>query len=249
MIKNIDPQFYIDLTTKKKKWIPIQPTTKQLVCEGARPTLERALSLSKLELPVGNWITEELSKNKTLSPSIIKLLEINVTEESNHDLALNNIRAVFPVPVEFDTQVDEFITRANQLSELYSPLTVAAVLESSIFFVILPMFRFLGSPAMRTTANDISNDENIHVSTNVQLALDLGYRRGKALDTFRKDIVDFLVADLTDNNANKYLNKDFWHKSSYSLYHNSKTDMLAATKHAVMPCFFESPNTDLPTYG
>jgi hypothetical protein len=242
-------EFYDSLYRKRRGWLPIKPNQKPSIVPGSEITLQRALSLSKLELPVGNWIAQELAKNPGIPSSLIKLLEANIDDETNHDIALNNIRAIFPVHADFDLQVDGFIKRADELANLYSPVVVSAVLESSVFFVILPIFRFLGGSAMRTTANDISNDENLHVSTNVQLCKDLGYRRGKALDAFRKDIIQYLVTDLTPENDNKYLSANFWHSTSNSLYHQGKANGLADTKRAVMPAFFETASNNLPIYN
>ena len=42
----------------------------------------------------------------------------------------------------------------------------AMVAERSIFFVVLPLFRFLGDVGLRTVSADISRDEQIHVATN-----------------------------------------------------------------------------------
>jgi hypothetical protein len=246
--KSID--FYTSLSTKRTRWLPIKPNTAQVVKFGAEITLQKALALSKLELPVGNWITEELAKNPNLPPNVIDLLRLNIEDEVRHDEALNNIRVVYAVPKAFDAQVELFIKRADFLANLYSPVTISAVLESSIFFVILPMFRFLGGTAMRTTANDISNDEAIHVSTNVQLAKDLGYRKGKALNTFRAEIMDWLVSDLPYLNADsKFLSARFWKDSSSSLYTQGKAESLVDTKRSVLPAFFECNNSNLPMYG
>lgn len=243
----MDTTFYRQLINKKRDWQPIKPTEQQIIQVGSKKLLQRALALSLLELPVGEWVSEELSK-RIFDPTIQELLSANIQEEIRHDIALNNIRSVFPVPAELDMEVQGFIKEATRLGDLYSPLQVTAVLESSIFFVILPMFRFLGGSAMRTTANDISLDENIHVSTNVQLCLDLNYRRGVALNKLRENIIDWLVQDLTSS-ENKYLDKNFWQKTSYSLYNNGKAEGLSATKRSVMPAFFETNNTSLAIYS
>lgn len=259
--------FYSQLQSKRTRWLPIAPTTTQIVKPGAELTLQKALALSQLELPVGSWISEELVKNPDLPQNVIDLLRLNIEDEVRHDEALNNIRVVYPVPEKFDAEVSQFIKRADHLANLYSPVTMSAVLESSIFFVILPMFRFLGGVAMRTTANDISNDEAIHVSTNIQLVKDLGYRKGKALDTFRAEIMDWLTSDLSYENEDcflvgslmgetpktapdrKYLSAKFWKDSSSSLYSQGKADTLKDTKRSVMPAFFETNNSSLAIYG
>ena len=43
------------------------------------------------------------------------------------------------------------------------PVLKAVVLERSVFFVLLPIFRFLGDTGLRTTSADISRDEQTHV--------------------------------------------------------------------------------------
>lgn len=244
-------KFYDQLLKRKAYWVPIEPDKEQVVADEVTTTLKRALSLSKLELPVGNWVTEELTKQNGGLPSIVTtLLLSNIVDEEKHDLALNNLRKVFNVPVDYDSVTDGFISRATELADIYSPITVSAVLESSVFFIVLPMFRLLGSSPMRTNANDISNDEAIHVSTNCQMEVDLGYRRGKALDTFRSQIIDWLVTDLVSNgNPNKYLNGDFWKQSSHSLYSSGKAPGLSATRNHSIPAFFETSGTNLPIYS
>jgi hypothetical protein len=215
----------------------------------ATSVLQKALSLSALELPVGEWIRQELVKTQDMHPDIQWLLRLNIEDETRHDEALNNLKAVFPIPAQNDIIVSGMLSEADRLANLYSPVTLTAVLESSIFFVILPMLRFLGTQEMRMTANDISVDENIHVSTNVQLSTDLKYRRGKALDTFRADVVDWLVSDLPANHDNKYMSADFWQKTSANLYTTGKTDTMNDTKRASFPAFFESRSDNLPIYN
>ena len=47
----------------------------------------------------------------------------------------------------------------------------------------------------------------------------------------------------------KYLDKDFWIKSSDTLYTQGKAPGLADTQRARMPSFFETSNVNLPKYG
>ena len=241
--------FYNKLYARRRGWTPTQPSGKQIVTEGAESLLRRALALSQLELPVGDYITEEVAKNPNLPDSLKTLLQANVEDEIKHDIALNNLRAVYAVPSELDANVAQFVNRATELANLYSPVVLAAALESSIFFVALPIYRLLGSQAFRTVANDISVDESIHVAVNTQLAKDLGYRRGKAVNILRSDIMDWLCTGLPFESENKYLSAKFWKQSSENLYTSGKTDNLAATKRSVMPAFFESAGNSLPIYG
>jgi hypothetical protein len=49
--------------------------------------------------------------------------------------------------------------------------------------------------------------------------------------------------------ADKHLNKDFWLRSSDSLYERGKAEELSDTQRARFPAFFEASNIDLPAYG
>lgn len=243
--------FYQKQINRRRNWEVIEVSPNQTITPGGEVTLQKALALSQLELPVGNWIGEELRlSKKNLDATTYKLLELNQEDEIKHDKALNNLRKVFPVPQQYDKEVAEFVRYADSLANWYSPITVAGTLEASLFFVILPMYRFLGGGGFRTVANDISNDENIHVATNVQLAKDLNYNRGELLNEFRRDVIDWLTSDLPENNDdNKYLSANFWRMSSHNLYHSGNAPQLKATKRAVMPSFFEKDNRNLPVYG
>ena len=242
-------EFYGKQYNRRRAWEVIDVAPKQNVKPGSERTLSKALALSQLELPVGEWIGQELIKNVTLHPGIIQLLKANQQDEIKHDQALGKLRSSFTVRAEDDETVSDMVRVANTLSVTFSPLILAGVLEVSIFFVVLPMYRFLGGGGFRTVANDISNDENIHVATNLQLARDLGYNRGNTLDRFRESIIDWLTEDLTSDNKDKYLNRDFWITTSHNLYHSGKAPQLQATKRAVMPSFFEKDNRNLPKYG
>lgn len=245
----INTEFYFKLYNRRRNWEVIKPN-KQTVREGSEVTMEKALALSLLELPVKGFIEDEMEKHPELDSKVLQLLKANAEDEIKHDLALKNLREVYPVDEEHYWQVEEnFTLEALRLAELYSPITVAGVLEASIFFVVLPMYRFFGSGGFRTIANDISNDENIHTATNVNLAKELGYNRGQSLNKFRQSIVEWLVDELPDTHDDPKMTKQFWLRSSDSLYHEGKALMMKDTKRAVMQSFFEKENSSLPIYG
>ena len=243
-------EFYKKQYNRRRDWEVIEVAPNQEILKGAEVTLSKALALSQLELPVGEWIGAELVKSgKLMHPGIIRLLQLNQQDEIKHDKALNKLRDVFPVRKVDDEKVSEMVNIASALASHYSPIVVAGVLESSLFFVILPMYRFLGGGGFRTVANDISNDENIHVAVNLQMAKDLGYNRGNSLDRYRLAVIDWLTEDLPSTHTNKYLSRDFWIKTSNNLYYSGKAPQLKSTQRAVMPSFFEKDNRNLPVYG
>jgi hypothetical protein len=82
---------YEKLQNRKRKWTPVQ-TTAGLCKEGAEGAVHRALALRHMELPVGDFIRDALA---TDVPALSReLLESNVKDEENHDLALASVTSV-----------------------------------------------------------------------------------------------------------------------------------------------------------
>ena len=85
---------YDQLLARKRKWTPVQ-TTAGKCKEGAEETIYRALALRHMELPVADFITDALA---TEVPTLAReLLESNVKDEENHDLALGYIANAYGV--------------------------------------------------------------------------------------------------------------------------------------------------------
>ena len=155
---------YEKLINRKRKWTPVQ-TTAGTCKEGAEEAILRALALRHMELPVGDFITNALS---TEVPSNAReLLQSNVLDEENHDLALGYIANAYGV----DEKAEQEALRLKAAWEAHPDHTItkALVAERAIFFVLLPFFRFNGDAGMRTVSADISRDEQIHVATNLSL--------------------------------------------------------------------------------
>lgn len=241
--------FYQKLINRKREWEVIDVDPNQRLDPQVIRTLQKALAVSALELPVGEFVIHELGKHDKLPKPIINLMLSNAHDEIKHDRALGRLKAVLPPLPEDEVFMEEMVNEANRLGNLLSPILVAGVLEVSVFFVVLPIFRFLGSSGFRTVANDISNDENVHVATNLGLAKDWGYNRRPALNKLRKDIVGWLTDDLPEHHENKFMSRTYWLRASSNLYTNNRSEELRDTRNAVMPSFFEKSNKDLPVYG
>ena len=102
---------------------------------------------------------------------------------------------------------------------------------------------------LRSVAADISRDEQTHVAIHAMCAHDLNELTTPALNRLRRATVGWVMEGLSSNADDKYLDKDFWIKSSDSLYTQGKAPGLADTQRARMPAFFESSNVNLPKYG
>ena len=235
---------YQQLMDRKRKWSPVQTTAGKLK-EGSEETIYRALAIRHMELPVGEFIQEGL---KGEVPSLAQeLLESNVTDEKNHDLALGYIANALGTNEKAESEA--FKLRDAWESHPDHTILKALVAERAIFFVLLPFFRFCGDAGLRTVSADISRDEQIHVAANSLVCRDLGLSPSPSLDKLRKATINWIMEPLGNNTYDKYLNKKFWLDSSDRLMYEGKAPELADTQRARMPAFFEHSNVNLPQYA
>lgn len=242
--------FYIEQTNRKRDWEPSFGTKGEIV-PGAEKTLGKALSLSILELDVKAWLQEGCRRDlNQLSDSMKIAIESNMEDEDKHDEILSYIRDLYGLTTSEMTSEAENI-RQEWKSLPDHPIAITAAIETSVFFVILPIYRFLsGKGGCLTTASaDISNDENSHAATHRQICKDLGIKMSDRVNQLRKETIDWMVSDLRAPMAGKYGKKVTWQKSSDSLFERGVAPDLASTAAAVMPAFFERNNADLPSYG
>ena len=235
---------YEKLLGRKRKWTPVQTTAGKLK-EGAEETIFRALAIRHMELPVGSWVTEALGKDVPNSARV--LLESNVKDEENHDLALGYIAN--SIGVDPTAEYEAFRLREAWESHPDHTILKALVAERAIFFVLLPFFRFCGDAGLRTVSADISRDEQIHVATNSLVCLDMGLSWSKSLDKLRKATINWILQPLGTNTYDKYLDKKFWLDASDRLMYEGKAPEFSDTKAARMPAFFEHSNVNLPQYA
>ena len=233
---------YQQLLERKRTWTPVRPTAGKLK-EGSEETIKRALAIRHLELPVGEFIKEALEDIPALSRD---LLEDNVRDEDRHDIALNYIANAHGV----DEKAEAEAHKLQAAWDAHPDHTVlkALTIEKAIFFVLLPFFRFNGDTGLRVTSADISRDETIHVSGHSLVCKELGLTASPSLDKLRKATINWVLQPLGDS-EDRYLNKKFWLEQSDNLMYRGKAEGLADTKRARVPAFFETSNSDLPSYA
>ncbi|MAR85047.1 MAG: hypothetical protein CL869_02480 [Cytophagia bacterium] len=234
---------YKKLLARKRTWTPVK-TSKGELKYGAEEAIHRALAIRIMELPVGSYIEEALEKD--VPRTARDLLKSNVKDEIRHDLALN-----YAVDAHGKNQKAE--AEAEKLRQAWDShpdhtLCKALVAERAVFFVVLPFFRFCGDAGLRTISADISRDEQIHVATNSLVCLDLGLRHSNSLDKLRKATVNWIFEPLK-RSEDRYLDKQFWMDQSDNLMYAGKAKGLQDTQRARMPAFFETSNSDLPSYS
>jgi len=234
---------YQQLLEKKRVWTPVK-TSKGKFKDGAEEAIYRALSVRVMELPVGDFIQEAVSE---LPEASRELLQSNVKDEERHDLALHYVTEAHGV----DEKAEAEALRLRDAWVAHPDHTVlkALVAERAIFFVILPFFRYCGDSGLRTVSADISRDETIHVSANSLVCRELGLRPSQSLDKLRKATINWIFQPLRNDATDRYLNKKFWLDQSDNLMYAGKTEGLVDTKRARVPAFFETSNSDLPSYA
>lgn len=234
---------YQKLLARKRTWTPIQSTAGKLK-EGSEDTIFRALALRNMELPVGDFINEACSKE--IPEASRALLESNIQDEERHDLALGYITNALGVNEEAEKEALRL--RQAWIEHPDHPVLKAMVAERAIFFVLLPLFRFNGDPGLRTVSADISRDEQVHVAANSLVCRELGLTVSPSLDKLRKATIAWVMQPL-GKSEDKYLDKQFWLDQSDSLMYSGKAEGLLETQRGRMPAFFETSNSDLPSYA
>lgn len=236
---------YLSMIAKKRPWQAVA-VDKGPVQEGSEDTLGKLLALRHLELPVKDFLEQGLARELPSTPGIEEALRHNQEDEARHDEALNYIVAAHGANAQAEKDV-EGILKAWQGHPAH-PILKAAVLERSIFFVVLPFFRFNGDMGIRTVAADISRDEITHVGVHSLVSKELGEEAGASLNKLRRATA-LWAFDALKSSSNKWLDKDFWLKQSDSLFERGKAEGLAETQRSRVPAFFEASNTCLPSYG
>lgn len=236
---------YTPIVQRKRSWTPLAGV-KGEVKEGSEETLLRCLALRTLELPVKEMLSQGLEKDLPDDPGVIPALMSNMADEDKHDRALQYVIEAHGTDERAEREAASI--REAWLSSPEHPILKTAILERSVFFVLLPFFRFNGSMFIRSTASDISRDEQTHTAIHAMVAHDLGYKTTENLNKLRKATVSWAM-DKLGSSSDKYLDKEFWMKQSDSLYYQGKAPGLADTQRARMPSFFETSNVNLPQYG
>jgi len=236
---------YLNMIQKKRPWQAVA-VDKGVVVEGSEETLRLLLALRHLELPVKDFLEQGLERDLPSTPGVVEALRHNQQDEERHDQALNYVAAAHGTDAKAEAEVLNILKAWDEHPA--HPILKASVLERSIFFVVLPFFRFNGDMGIRTVAADISRDEISHVGIHSLVSKELGETAGQSLNKLRRATA-LWAFDKLSRNDNKWLDKDFWLRQSDNLFERGKAEELADTQRSRMPAFFEASNINLPSYG
>jgi hypothetical protein len=240
----MNPQFYTETIARKRPWTPTVGDPDP-VREGSELCLQRALACRILELDVADWLETELAWSQLPEP-VAAALRSNQADEARHDQVLNMAAAAYgwdPSPEDATSQA----LRQEWLAHPDPPVVKAAVLESSVFFVILPLLRRFGGVTLRVVSRDISGDETAHAAVNRQLSADLGYTFSPSLSRLRRRTVEWIVEPLRVA-GDPQGTPEFWLDCSDSLLERGTAPQLRDTRRASVLAFFEVDNGRIPKY-
>ena len=195
---------------------------------GGEEVIQRALALRCLEIPVGDFITDAMKGELPEDAGCKELLESNVVDEVKHDIALDYAAQAHKLPKPLIKKLRTFVTRGLELDR--HPVLKAVVLERSVFFVLLPIFRFLGDTGLRTTSADISRDEQTHVAANSLVCDALKLTSDPAINRLRRATISWCLQSLQGEADHKHLSQNFWLNCSDSLYTRGKAEGLSDTR-------------------
>ena len=88
---------YIHLHERKRTWTPVQVSAGTLL-DGGEEVIQRALALRCLEIPVGDFIADAMKGDLPDVKGCRELLESNVKDEINHDIALDFAAKAHKIP-------------------------------------------------------------------------------------------------------------------------------------------------------
>ena len=237
---------YIHLHQRKRTWTPVQIDAGSLL-EGGEEVIQRALALRCLEIPVGDFISEAMKGDLPDVKGCKELLISNVKDEEKHDIALNFAARAHKVPAQFEREAAHICKTWLELDR--HPVLKAVVLERSVFFVLLPIFRYLGDTGLRTISQDISRDETTHVAANTLVCEELGLKSDKQINALRRATMAWCLQSLQPKTDKRHLSSNFWMGNSDSLYSIGKAAGLVETRNSRMPAFFETACQNLPQYA
>jgi hypothetical protein len=240
---------YLHLLQRKRSWTPVKVDTGQLVL-GGEEVIKRSLALRCLEIPVGDFVSDAMKGDLpqgTESEGVKQLLLSNVQDELKHDQALDYAAKAHAVPAAFEAEAQKIKQAWLELDR--HPILKALILERSVFFVLLPILRRLGDTGLRTTSQDISRDEQVHVCANALVSQALKLEPDRQLNQLRQNTMAWVLQSLAPNPTNHLLSRNFWMGCSDSLYSTGRAAQLADTRSSRMIAFFETSNMNLPEYA
>ena len=239
---------YIHLHERKRTWTPVQVSAGTLL-DGGEEVVQRALALRCLEIPVGDFISEAMKGDLPDIEGCRELLLSNVTDEENHDIALN------------------YRGPGSQDSELALKRRPSVLRMRGWNWTAIRSLRpwFLSVPSSLSYSQSSDSSEILGCAPQVRTYPETSRPTWLPIRSYVKSSVLNLTKSSISleelrllgcfspskgRHTHKHLSSNFWMASSDSLVHPWQSRR--ATEHSCftsMPAFFETNNVNLPQYA
>ena len=209
--------------------------------------ISRILSIAlRLEIPVGEFISEATKRDLPQEENLLLLLKSNITDEASHLKGVKFLIEEYPLNPEDQPEADLITSRWLELP--CHPIQAAFEIEAGILLPCLGLLRIAGGKTICNSATEIGKDESRHYRTNWECLHLLGIPRLSDHYNLVRDTLDFIFKDLNipKSTFGVKLDLDFFIKSSRDLIEKGKAktlDALCNFSPQVAP--FEVPNSSL----
>lgn len=238
--------FYTQLLSERQSWIPVPLPLEPFKSEeyGVPEVVERALALSVLEMPVGQYIGEATKKELSLPKSAIALLKSNIKDESIHDRQFQLAMQSYPVRERLKIEAEAIAQEWNQHPD--HTLSKAKELETAILLITQSIIRFFGGQSLDRMASDISQDEWRHLQTNWSVCEELSLQSSPSLLRLATETLDWVVSGLSYPKTDA----NFWHQQSKIMVEDGEApEMESLFNWTPRIAFFEVENSRISFYG
>lgn len=181
---------------------------------------------SKLELPVGEFIQEELARHPKLSDdpvehrAAIELMEMNAKDEGNHYAQIKYLNKLLDIPQEYFEEAERIAGHLKDIAEVIGYANAAFRIEIGWFLTNLAMLRAWSSSGSASTTVGlwINQDEIYHTYTGMLVTNKLGYRKHPLERKLCIDIMEWVLETIPETHTYPTFRKDFWRKGQKELY-------------------------------
>jgi len=232
---------YEQILSARRTWksYPVEPNEFDYDC------LDRILCIGlNMELPVGEWVLQASKGEIPDEDGSHRLLKANCADEAVHYRGFKQFEDSYGIYYNYYDEAERLAQEWAKCADKHHFLKVAGTLETSVFLMTLFTMRFFGTQDFANLSEDVSRDEQRHITTN-ELMLnewdDTLFNIPSDLERLRKETLDWVFGDF--NIPHLGLDKDWMMHQSYLLITDGYApDMMDMSDIQTYAPPFEQPN-------
>lgn len=164
--------------------------------------VKRCLAFIDLEMQVGNWVKQLRDSHPELEADEAKVLQACLTRNSEDELKHDEVLRYLATYYEGAYEDEKAASLRSRWKELKcNPIVAAYMLECGVFFTILPLLINCGDVYASAVGQWISDDERVHVETNLRIMRRLGLKFDQQVLALVYDTVKFIFAPFGEQRA------------------------------------------------